>query len=278
MQVGRVIQVCFVKERRSWEACNDLSGFGGPLSPIILVNKEARNEAMRCKVAICGKLIDPMHDTILVTDPTFTLRNPRKLFLSSENMGKLQNIALSTEVYQVMKHIYYRFPWISDGPATILRHLPSLKTFCLAISEDDQSELFEDAYDHPGPWEDRDMGDAEERENEEMLESHQAILGEISHESLPRNRNGNLVFEAKAELFLRGVERKAVQAILDYEYEYLIKTGIIRFHDLNRHPAFSSEEQIYRGDILRTFSEELKSHPDWVEPSIKVVYLGGSLN
>jgi hypothetical protein len=126
----RTLQILYNPEKESWQACTD--GCGG-LPSIIPVSREARTEGLLGYIRILDTWLDLEKDTVFISDPLFCLRNPRKVFMGSEYVGKIKNIAFTNDVFRGLADSNERFPQLCDPPARILRNMKALQHFNLVL-------------------------------------------------------------------------------------------------------------------------------------------------
>lgn len=300
----RVVQVYFDSPSASWQACKNFSGARAP-SRLDFVNVEARQQASRQRVPIFGTLVDPRHDTILVTGLVFSLRHPQKLFLEAENVEQLRHLALAMNIYAGIVNVHEHIPSLTNGLPTIMRQLKSLKTFRLGASNDDY-QLFDDNAEagiedrnyrsllsrvedeieldeveaewdeDEAEWDEDEVEWDEDTIHDHYLETYEPdddlalVLGDRTAESLPRDANGNLTEEARLERTLRHGEEEQflyMQAMPNY------KTRILRFQNLYQQRSFRAFQPVFEQRIETSILEESESNPEWSPPAISVEYL-----
>ena len=126
----RTIQVFYNPEKESWQACTD--GCGG-LPSIIPVSREARTEGLKGYTWFLDTWVDFENDTVFISDPLFSLRKPRRFFMSLEYTSKIKSIAFSSDIFTGLADSNRKYQKLCEPPARILRNLKALEHFTMAL-------------------------------------------------------------------------------------------------------------------------------------------------
>ena len=283
----RVIQVAFDPNGSCWKAWED--GLGG-LPSIVHVSQEAREEALKPYTRILDTYVDPEEDTIFISDPIFSIRKPRNIFMSSEYANTLRKVAFTSEIYDGLAQAFSQFPSLCEAPATILRKLKGLTHFTLAVSEDGAG--FEYSSDRGEEDEDEEDGDEEDGENEEGDTSRPDEEGYNS--ALDHDEESNTIQddgynepdkegesedspndEATVRQFLDRLDEDAVQIMSKGYFRHL---GNIHFESAAGHPDHWEDWEIYRQELEVSCEQEKEGFPGWVRPKISVMAVEYGLN
>lgn len=262
----RVIQIGYDPETISWKAWKD--GLGG-LPSIVHVSREARHEALKSYTRIFSAYVDPDEDTVFISDPIFSIREPRDRFLRSECANKLRNVALTSEICDGLWESWEQFPSFCEGPARILRMLEGMTHFTLVLledgagfdysdDEDDQDGGTDEAEDVEGNGEE-DTNQPDTTQNQKDARQEPDDEGE-SMESLEENSD-----------VLRFLIRSDEEAMETMSRGYFRHLGNIHFESAMEHPDHWEAWEFYRNRVNLLLSREQEEFPDWVRPRVSVM-------
>jgi hypothetical protein len=253
----RILQVFYAPEQKVWQVCKD--GCGG-LPSIVHVSREARAEALKGYTKTLDAYIHLKEDTIFISDPVFTIREPRAAFMGLEYVNKFERIALSSDVYQGLESTFYQYPKLSESPARILRKFEGLKHFTLAVSDD--GEAFRDGSPEISIEELLDFDDEEHHHDlgeEEILETFSAP------EDGPHT-------SPEYDLLMRcRLDRLDKEALAIMSKGYFRHVGNVHFESaLHSVDHWDSWDQ-FRGEVSGAFAWEKRRFREWKRPSTSVM-------
>jgi hypothetical protein len=253
---SRILQLYFNYQEDTWKVCQD------SISHIAIANvcKEARSIYTR----LFHAYVFVRKDIFLITDPSFTFRGPQRIFL---NQGKsIVHLALTGDIWQELRHTHHDFPTATLSAAGIARELGKLETFTLAVTADGTLEVDPHNFE-PGWTEDRadewlDTGDSE------LADRHETVMAEMDHESplaLQADASGNIPHEAKADRFLSGLEKIAMEDMERIEHDRA--TGLFRWS----FEGFEEEWEYGRfiTELEGVFWRETVNYPSWKLPILQ---------
>jgi hypothetical protein len=255
----RILQVFYAPEQQVWQACKN--GCGG-LPSIVHVSREARAEALKGYTKTLDAHIHLKEDTIFISDPVFTIREPRATFMDLECVKMFERIALSSDLYQGLESTFYQYPKLSESPARILRKFEGLKHFTLAVSDD--GETFRDG--------------SPEISIEELLdfdvddEDHHHDLGEEEIRetfSGPEDEpNTSLDYDL---LMRRRLDRLDKEALAIMSKGYFRHVGNVHFEStMNSVDHWDSWDE-FRGEVSGAFAWEKRRFREWKRPSTSIM-------
>lgn len=279
----RVVQIGYDPYKGCWKAWQD--GLGG-LPSIALVSREAREEALKPYTRIFDAYVSLEEDTIFISDPIFSIRKPRSIFMSSEHAKRLRNVAFTSEIYNGLAQSFDQFPSLCEAPVTVLRKLEGLAHFTLALSEDGAGFEYSDDEEDGG----EDEGENEDEDNEEAggneestNQPHEveniaalALAGESDtaqddtvHE--PRDEEesgGSLDEDAIVRRFLDRLDEEAIETMSKGYFRHL---GNIHFESAVGHPDHWEAWETYRDGLEVSFAQEEEEFSAWIRPKASVM-------
>ncbi len=289
----RVVQVSYNPEKEIWRSWLDACG---GLPSIIPVCREARQEALKPYTRLFETYIDLEEDTIFISDPIFTVRKPRSIFMYSDYANVIKRLAFTADVYLGMKIVYEAFPNLVAPPARVLRKMHSLTHFTLVLMEDgagfddDESDFEDWDFDvegSPTPAEDADIlnnqhGEAEDRpEPEHVNDAEEQIsntvqaadLNEVLEEDDENDEDAD-EYEDE-EPWLSQQEDEAMERM---SKGYFRHVGDIHFESAIHSPDHWDSWYPYLQKIEHDFTKQQLEDKDWEQPMVAIVEVKYGLN
>jgi hypothetical protein len=283
----RVIQLFYEATSNTWHACPDNCG---GLPPIIHVSQEARKEALKGYTWAFDTYIDLEDDTIVISDPVFTLREPQRAFLNTEHTRAMKKFALSSGVYEGLEEVAAAYPTLCLPFPAVLRKLEGLTHFTLAISDDGELTAYDYDSEHELD-EGYDLTDEEDAGHESEAEDIIAIgpnqthdEEEVGHESEAEDITavgpnqthlGDSVVKAYDSQLLAHLEELAFE---NMSKGFVRERGDIHFENARTSVDHWEEWGDYVYCMMDHYDEEKKTHPDWVRPKVSIMILRYGLN
>lgn len=282
----RVIQVYYDIEKASWLAWKD--GCGG-LPPTVHVSREARSEALKSYAKVFDTYFDLEADTVFISDPMFTIRKPRKIFMDSEFAKRFKNVSFSSDVYVGLVQANDQFPDLCMHPASVLRQLTAVTNFNIVLSDDadvfydsddgedsDDGDIDISGWESDGPpdhnhprvkqaglssGEDQDdPGNVEYDEDGQIAVS----LGDTIHDN-PETEAGQSSIDSVKLDHLEGI------AMEQMSKGFFRHVGNIRFESAMQNPDHWESWAEFRDVLMLDFQREKYSFPTWVRPMFGVM-------
>jgi hypothetical protein len=283
----RVIQLFYEATSNTWHACPDSCG---GLPPIIHVSQEARKEALKGYTWAFDTYIDLEDDTIFISDPVFTLREPQRAFLNTEHARAMKKFALSSGVYEGLGEVAAAYPTLCLPFPAVLRKLEELTHFTLAISDDGELTAYDYDPEHPSN-EGYDFTDEEDIEHESEAEDITAIgpnqthyeedggneseAEDITAMGPDQTHSGDSLVTAYDSQLLTRLEELAFK---NMSKGFVRERGNIHFENARTSVDHWEEWGDYVYCMMDHYDEEKKTHPDWVRPKVSLMILRYGLN
>ncbi|KAE9368774.1 hypothetical protein N431DRAFT_428533 [Stipitochalara longipes BDJ] len=258
----RVIQLFYEPPTNTWQACKD--GCGG-LPSIIKVSREARKEALKGYTRAFDTFLDLEEDTVFISDPVFSLRQPMRAFFNAEHTKNLRKVAMSSEVYDGMEQSAIEFPTLCRRPSAVLRRLEGLTHFILALSEDGEGDLYGDSTD------DSEAGQDASEEDDSGRDSG---VEDIDVEGSPSQTI--LVppedpVEEQVHQISRRLARMEKEALAEMSRGYVRDRGNVHFESAFRSRDHWEDASEWKWMIVDHNNEEKGIHPEWVRPKLSIM-------
>jgi hypothetical protein len=283
----RVVQLFYEATSNTWHACPDNCG---GLPPIIHVSQEARKEALKGYTWAFDTYIDLEDDTIVISDPVFTLREPQRAFLNTEHARAMKKFALSSGVYEGLEEVAAAYPTLCLPFPAVLRKLEGLTHFTLAISDDGELTAYDYDSEHELD-EGYDLTDEEDGGNESEAEDITAIGPDQTHDEEDggneseaeditaigpdQTHSGDSVVKAYDSQLLAHLEELAFE---NMSKGFVRERGDIHFENARTSVDHWEEWGDYVYCMMDHYDEEKKTHPDWVRPKVSIMILRYGLN
>jgi hypothetical protein len=283
----RVIQLFYEATSNTWHACPDNCG---GLPPIIHVSQEARKEALKGYTWAFDTYIDLEDDTIVISDPVFTLREPQRAFLNTEHARAMKKFALSSGVYEGLEEVAAAYPTLCLPFPAVLRKLEGLTHFTLAISDDGELTAYDYDSEHELD-EGYDLTDEEDAGHESEAEDITAIGPDQTHDEEDggneseaeditaigpdQTHSGDSVVKAYDSQLLAHLEELAFE---NMSKGFVRERGDIHFENARTSVDHWEEWGDYVYCMMDHYDEEKKTHPDWVRPKVSIMILRYGLN
>jgi 2EXR family len=307
----RVIQLFYEATSNTWHACPDSCG---GLPPIIHVSQQARKEALKGYTWAFDTYIDLEDDTIFISDPVFTLREPQRAFLNTEHARAMKKFALSSGVYEGLEEVAAAYPTLCLPFPAVLRKLEELTHFTLAISDDGELTAYDYDPEHASN-EGYDFTDEEDIEHESEAEDITAIgpnktndEEDVGHESEAEDitamgpnqthheEDGGNESEAEDIAAIGPDQTHSGDSVVNKAYDsqllarleelafknmskgFVRERGNIHFENARTSVDHWEEWGDYVYCMMDHYDEEKKTHPDWVRPKVSIMTLRYGLN
>ncbi|KAI9047675.1 hypothetical protein LZ554_008386 [Drepanopeziza brunnea f. sp. 'monogermtubi'] len=276
----RVIQIAYNPEAEEWRSYPDACG---GLPKIIPVCREARQEALKPYTRMLETWVDLEEDTIFISDPVFTVRKPRSVFMDSDYVGRIKRVALTNDVYMGLKQVHELFPSLLDGPGAVLRKMGGLSHLSLVLMEDGGD------YDDESDWEDIDFDgefpptpsgepnevvdrlDAEDDEEDEDGQDDEGttwISGDVPGGGAPEDLE-------EEEVWLSYQEEEAMGRM---SKGYFRHAGDIHFESATHSQDHWDSWHSYFEQVEVDFAEQQTAAPQWRQPMVSIVEVKYGLN
>lgn len=264
----RVIQIYYNREEETWHAWKD--GCGG-LSSIALTCREAFSEALKPYVAIFDTYFHLEHDTLFISDPLFTLRQPRSDFMRSPYVEQIRKIALTNEQHEGLGEMHAEYPGLCPSTTQVLRELKCLRRFILVLSEDAAME--EDMEEDEDGMNTSDSEEGFDLETDD--EADDSFDSSEDSDSELQGREEDLLDNIEV---LRILERQESEAMEAMPKGYFRQVGDIHFQHATANADHWDNWEHYGEELPFLFQEEKDESPEWLIPNICIVVVRYGLN
>ncbi len=284
----RVIQLFYEATSNTWHACPDSCG---GLPPIMNVSQEARKEALKGYTRAFDTYIDLEDDTILISDPVFTLREPQRALLNTEHARTMNRFALSSGVYEGLEEVAAQYPTLCLRSLAVLRRLEGLTHFILAISDDGELTAYDYDTGHE-PLEGYHSTDEEDGGYESQAEDviaigpnqthdeeeggHESEAEDITATGPDQTHSGDSVVDKSSDS--QRLARLEKLALENMSKGFVRERGNIHFESAMSSIDHWEEWRDLLYCLEEQYEEAKRTHPDWVRPKVSIMIVKYGLN
>lgn len=211
--------------------------------------------------------MDLVNDTVLISDPLFTIRETIQAFFNTDHVQRLNKVALTSGIFCGLIQASELFPDFCETPAAILRKLESLTHFTLVLLEegllmethrhDDNSEVGYDISDQDEKVQYYADEDAEPDTKDTEGSLDNSTANQVESQVMQR-----------ARLYLEHWEKKAWEKL---SKGYIRHPGNLHFESPIHKISYMADWVAGKQDITNSFDEEKAVHPEWSRPRASVM-------
>lgn len=230
------------------------------------VCREARAEALKLYTQAFDTCIDLEHDTIFISDPVFSIRKPRAIFMNMEHVNELKNIAFSSDICRGLAEMHEDFSELCDSPGRVLRQFEGLTIFTIVLSVDglDGGGYLDGASESPVNGMDDDEIDVEDRP--ESHEDEQDFEEDEGYDDGERETDDEVLDKMEKE------------ALATMSKGYFRQVGDIHFASPRTHPDYMESCMWFGDDVVHSCILEKREHPEFIRPKVSIMAIKYGLN